>query len=152
MRCDSSYPQDTREDRVWSRENTSWCRELISPHPAIGSPLNILFLLWESRGNIAQNVSLEDSPHCPASPRSSLTWHVQSSTLPIVRYFSPAVFTPLITLLTSPQKQSLLNCFQTLFLAGKIGREVYFRSSWAKFFNSQNLPSHSNQLENTLIF
>jgi len=34
----------------------------------------------------------------------------------------------------------------------KIGRKFDFHSSWAKSFNLQNLPSHSNQLENTFIF
>lgn len=34
----------------------------------------------------------------------------------------------------------------------KIGRNVDFHSSWAKSFDLQNLPSHSNQLENTSIF
>lgn len=151
-------PWDKVESRCRAKENTSGHRELFSPPPCYCASfkkytwsVNRLFFLWQASNAWQKNVSLQEFPHHPASTPVLIEFTHTSSTLYIIRYF----FEPFLFLLSPSyfsSRAEIVELLLNIISGWKIGRKVDFHSSWAKSFNLQNLPSHSNQLENTFIF
>lgn len=111
------------------------------------------FFLWETKNTLQKMFHCKTFPivTCSLPLKSWLNCYIQSSTLHIIRYFLWAIFIPFISFLLFLRSRDCWTAIKYYFWLEN-RKKGWFSFQLGKSFNLQNLPSYSNQLENTFIF